>query len=412
MSRPAVAVVLPFHGSRREAEEALALLAGLRLGEGDEAVLADNTVEHVAAGLPTAPGVRVLACEARQSAYGARNEGIAATTQGWIALLDADCRPVPDLLDRFFDPIPGDDVGALAGAVGGLPGQDGLVPAYARSRNHLDQERLLTEHVFRPMAVTANLLVRRAAWEDVGGFAEHVRSGADGDFCWRLQDAGWELGLRAGALAPHEHRPDVGALVRKALRDGAANPWLARRWPGYPQRVGVARQLLRAAVAIPGWIVRGQPQRAAFKAIDLAWTVATDAGTLLSNAAPRTPPPGDGRPTLLLREAPRRDDGTLSGLARDVRVEARARPVAGQDWRLGRRVELRVAEDDGPLARGRALAALARRRPAAVVHALAADGREALRLACAARRAQQAGGPVLDGDDPAAAALVRRLSGA
>lgn len=408
MTRPPVAVVLPFHGSREEAAAALALLGGLALGGSDEAVLADNTPGHVAAGLPCPPRVRVLPCEARRSAYGARNEGIADCTQPWIALLDADCRPVADLLDRFFDPPPGPEVGALAGEVGGVEGQPGLVPGYARSRRHLDQERLLTAHVLRPMAVTANLLVRREAWEAVGGFAEHVRSGADGDFCWRLQDAGWTLELRAGARAPHEHRPDVPALLRKAARDGAANPWLAARWPGFPARVGLARQVVRALVAIPWWLVRGRPQRAAHKALDVAWTMAADLGTLLSNGAPSDAVAADGRPTVVLAEAPRADGPALDPACR---VEALARPVRGQDWRRGRTAELRFAEDDGPLARARALAVLAVRRPHAVVRALAADRHGAWRLAPAARRAQAAGGPVLDGDAPAAARTLRLLAG-
>lgn len=404
MSRPPVAIVIPFFGDREDAERTLGLLAGISRRPGDRAILADNTPGAVAAGLTVAEGVEVLVCEEKCTAYGARNEAIAAVDHEWLLLLDDDCRPEPDILDRYFEPPPGARTGLVSGAVGGLEGQRGFVPAYARARRHLDQQVLLTEHVFRPMAVTANLLVRREAWEAVGGFAELVRSGADGDFCWRVQDVGWELEHRPLARAPHVHRASVPAMLRKALRDGAANPWLARRWPGYPAGTNVPRHLARALIAVPGWIVRGQPSKSAYKAFDVVWTSAADLGRLTGNRIPRALP--SRRPTLLLAEFP---SGPVEP---GLRVEALRRPLPVQDWRAGRVPDAFVVEDDGPLDRWRALLALAARRPIAVVRALRSDRLLATALAPAALRLGAAGGELREGDGVTReAALLRLLAG-
>ncbi len=71
------------------------------------------------------------------------------------------------------------------------------------------------------------MLVRRDVWEWLGGFHEGVRSGADVEFCWRVQDADWSL----------EHRPEarVEHVVRE-LPQGSDQPGnTPRRWAALGQ---------------------------------------------------------------------------------------------------------------------------------------------------------------------------------
>ena len=404
-ARPPVAVVLPFHGDGAGADAALAQLAGLRTGPGDEVVLADNTPGAVAETRERPEGVRVLACEVKSSAYAARNIGAEATQAPWLLFVDADCELPADLLDAYFDPAPADGEGALAGPVVGDPDQPGLIPSYVRSRGHLDQEWQL-QHPYRPLAVTANLLVRRSAWESVGGFAEGTRSGADADFCWRLQDAGWTLGFRERAGVRHRHRESLRALLAQARRDGSAAPWLARRHPGYPPRTPWSA-FPRAIAGAFGWPLLGQPRRGLFKAVDGIWAAAFNLGSIADDAGPL---PRLARPPeriLLVQEFPAAGDPLVAALAEPggpvTHVEALRRPARG-DWRRGRHVAMRHWEDDNALTRARAaglrrerrqggLAAPARRfaqaAPGAVV--LAEPGLEAT----AGRIAQLAGRPDL-----------------
>jgi glycosyltransferase involved in cell wall biosynthesis len=274
-ARPAVAVVVPFAGDAAGAREAAGRLAALAVRSGDELVLADNSRD----GLPpvdAATGIRFVRCPVVHSAYAARNEGARRTSAPWLLFVDADCRLPGDLLDRSVDPVPPAHVGAVAGAVHGAPDQPGLVPAYIRSRRHLDQAELQA-HPYRPMAVTANLLVRRSAWEALGGFAEDTESGADADFCWRLGDLGLSLGLNLSAAVEHEHRATLRALLAQARRDGRGAAWLAARHRGYSP-VLPAGYFVRAAAGTIGWPLLGRPRRGAFKALDGIWGAAFNLG--------------------------------------------------------------------------------------------------------------------------------------
>lgn len=383
-ARPRVAVVLPFHGPADEAREALSRLGGLRTLPGDERVLVDNTETGVAAGLPAPDGVRTLRSPVARSAYAARNVGAEATGAPWLLFLDADVRPSPDLLDRYFDPEPAALDGALAGGLTGTPGQPGLIPAYIRSRRHLDPVAL-QEHDHRPMAVTANLLVRRTAFEDIGGFQEHTRSGADSDLCWRLQDAGWQLGLRAAAAATHDHRPTLRALLVQARRDGSGAPWLSRRHAGHRAVNGPA-VFARAAAGALAWPVLGRPRRGLFKAIDGIWAGAFDLGALESNAPPAELPASPAV-VAVLRAFPRPRDPVVAALAataqaRDVLVRADARPVV-PDWAAGRALPVSFAEDDAVRDCLSAIRTLRRR-------GVRADPASAPRLAVLARAGQGA----------------------
>jgi GT2 family glycosyltransferase len=377
MTRPAVSVVMPFAGTRAEADTAVAELRALATGPEDELILADN------AGV-AAPDERVTVVRAtgEQSPSHARNAGAARASRPWILFLDADCMAPADLLDRFFA-VPVDDaVGALAGAVipagpGSRP--PGVAERYGVAKSFLDQDAHL-EHPFMPRAVAANLLVRREAFEAVGGFYEGVRAAEDTDFSWRLQRAGWRLEGRREATVRHRYRTTLRALRRQWRGYAAGRAWLGRRYDGFapePALARAARRVLRLrsggpalsagpapsagpvhAPAAPGPLDRGR-----FLALDAMLGVEELAGFALSNR-PRREARAPARVVLVADRFPARDDPladfalTLAG----ARVEAASRPEA-----LGRRaaqgLSIDYREDDGAGARGLALTRLLTRHP-------------------------------------------------
>jgi GT2 family glycosyltransferase len=167
---------------------------------------------------------------------------------------------------------------------------DSLAARYARSRSHID-ERFHLESGPYPAGVTANLLVRRAAFDEIGGFEGSVRSGADLDFCWRVQQAGWGLEHRPGAEVAHRHPDDVARLMAKARRHAAGRAWVNRRWPGALPRPPIARPLLRGPLVAGWWALRGERERAVFKLIDIRLQAASLLGYYRGD---NTAPPGPG----------------------------------------------------------------------------------------------------------------------
>ena len=406
MDRPAVTIVLPFHGGAAEADAIAGRLERIALRPGDEVLVVDNNDVPV---FRERGALTAVECPVKRSAYAARNVGAERAASEWVLFVDGDCVFPEDLLDRYFDPPPPARAGAVAGQVTGAPGQAGFIPAYMRSRKHLDQA-ILREHLFRPMAVTANLLVRKDAWESVGGLAEQTLSGADADFCWRLQDAGWTLELRERALVEHIHRDSLRALLVKSARDGAGSRWLSRRWDQVAPHPPLLRDLVRGPGGALVWALRGRLDRAGWKLVDLLFVLAAAYGSLRSNATPSSPAgPAPGAAVLFAAEFP------APGHPHGWFVEADRRPWRAE-WRTGRMVAARFAEDEGPLVRALALTRLAARRPAGLVRARRAGGWRALAAAAPAalrlaRARRGLGGVVADPACERRAAVAGALAG-
>jgi cellulose synthase/poly-beta-1,6-N-acetylglucosamine synthase-like glycosyltransferase len=280
--RPAVSVVVPFGGG--DTGSLRSALATIVLAEGDELIVADNSGGQ-AAGLRDIAAV--VPATGERSSYYARNAGVAASTADWILFMDDDCTPEPRILDEYFAPPPGDRAGAAAGEILGEEGQLALAARYARDRKVLSQ----TDGLYgrgRTIAATGNLLVRRAAFEELGGFVEGIRSAGDVDFCLRLQAAGWELDFRPPALVRHHHRETVPGLLRTFARYASGSRWLSERHPGVSGRWPLSPvELGRAGADAVRLAAAGDREQASFRLIDGAGLVAHNLGWYLPNSALR-----------------------------------------------------------------------------------------------------------------------------
>lgn len=230
--RPAIDVVLPFRGSDVALERVADRLATLDLQPGDTLTIADN--RPGAADARRGP-VCVLGTGERQTSYHARNRAAAAGQAPWLVFLDADVLAPPDLIDRYFARPPAARVGVLAGGVVDEPAPAGdaatAAARYAWLKSSMSQEVTLA-HGDWAFAQTSNAAVRRAAFEQVGGFDDRVRSGGDADLCFRLRAAGWTLERREDAAVVHRNRTTTASMLAQRARHGAGAAWLARRWPG------------------------------------------------------------------------------------------------------------------------------------------------------------------------------------
>ncbi|MET0305820.1 MAG: glycosyltransferase family A protein, partial [Solirubrobacterales bacterium] len=122
--RPSVSVVIPFRG---DARDAAGLGASLETGPFDgagEVIVADNSDDGAAVGLP--PPVLVVPARTERSSYHARNAGAGAAAGDWLLFVDADCVPPPDLIGRYFAEPIGERCGAVAGGIVGVADQDSL----------------------------------------------------------------------------------------------------------------------------------------------------------------------------------------------------------------------------------------------------------------------------------------------
>jgi glycosyltransferase involved in cell wall biosynthesis/GT2 family glycosyltransferase len=382
-----VSVIVPFGGPASAAGRVRDRLGRLELIPGDELLLVDNTADQEVESVPGA-GIRLVRAPRERSSYYARNVGADAAGNDWLLFVDSDCRPSATLLDDYFEAEVDPRCGILAGSVEAAPDQDATVARYARARGHLDESFHLDAEP-HPAGITANLMVRREVWDSLGGFHEGVKSGADIEFCWRAQDAGWTLTHVSAARVEHLHVETLAELVRKTSRHAAGRLWAARLHPGAFERPRLLRPLVRCAGGALVWTMRGDREQATFKLLDAVWT-ATDVWgyTLGDNRAVRPDPdtsgqaPAGGRHLCVITDAfPARSETfvynelrELSELGWRVRVESAARS-ARPERGVAREVEIAYLGDDPPPRKLRDLGWLILRHPIRCLGDLAARRR-------------------------------------
>ena len=215
-STPRLAVVVVCHDS---AADVVPTLRALRpqLASGDEVVVVDNastdgTPEAVRA---AAPEVTVIETGDNLGFAGGCHVGVRACTAPLILLLNPDAVPAPGCVDALraraddrpewgawqaLVTMPDERIVNTAGNVAhylgfGWAGECGRPVAQVQERPH--------EVGFGSGAA---LVVRREAWDAVGGFDErYFMYGEDLDLSLRLRLAGWGVGIAPAARVTHDY---------------------------------------------------------------------------------------------------------------------------------------------------------------------------------------------------------------
>lgn len=292
----AVTVVIPAYNGGPLLVEQLRTLAQQDFDERWEVVLADNgttdgsldDLTEFAASLE----IRVIDASARRGPSYARNEGARQARGEWLAFCDTDDLMARGWLSALyamrndFDIVAGKyDVLTLnppadVDARGGAEHWSGLLRGPAG---------------FLPFAGSANLLIRRSFYLDIGGFDESIPGpGAeDVDLSWRVQLGGGTLGYAPDAVMHYRFRTSPRAVYRQARAYKLAETELYARYysvgmqsdpPGYLRQrclwlasrapylvLGRRRQVLWCTVA--GEVVGMYRTRGARRVIDGQRTV-------------------------------------------------------------------------------------------------------------------------------------------
>lgn len=162
---------------------------------------------------------------------GARNAGRSLVDTPFIAFVDADV-DVPEFHpdhpehDRFWSMLlahfDDDRVGLVAPRVAGDPRSSldlGDTPARIRAGTRVS---------YVPAAM---IVVRTAAFDDVGGFDPTLRAGEDVDIVWRLDQAGWSCRYEPAVAVHHRPRATWRARWDQQVVYGSSSAPLALRHP-------------------------------------------------------------------------------------------------------------------------------------------------------------------------------------
>jgi GT2 family glycosyltransferase len=214
---PAISVVVPVRDGAGSLGALLSSLAAQTLAaDRFEVVVVDNgSRDDAPAAVARAAGA-VAVRESWANRARARNVGVAAARGSLIAFTDGDCRVAPGWLAALVTCL--ETAPLVAGPVvvdaTPRPGRCERLEALWR----FDQETNVRETHW---AASANLAIRRDAYEEIGGFdSAYLQIGEDVDLCLRARAAGHDLAYCRDAVVHHDPETRLRPILGRAFRHG------------------------------------------------------------------------------------------------------------------------------------------------------------------------------------------------
>jgi len=272
-SEPRISFVIAVRDDARRLERCLGSIAsGVADGPAAEIIVADNGSIDDSPVVARRAGARVLELPGLTVAE-LRNRGAAAASSDALAFVDADHEITRTWIRDGLDALAGDRVGA-AGALYAAPLDGTWVQRLYGALRGTTIGRCDTHWLG-----SGNLIVRREAFEAIGGFDVSLAACEDVDFCRRLRTSGWRLIADERLVSVHHGDPaTLSALFRAERWRGRDNLRVSLRRPvtlgDLPSAVIPVAELLLALTAIVGL--------AASPFIALAWLVAAACGAAVA----------------------------------------------------------------------------------------------------------------------------------
>lgn len=228
-------VVIPAYRASSTLPSVLDALATQADPQREVIVVQSPSDGHPVNGLERWPWLRVLRADQRLWPGQARNRGAAEAHGQLLAFLDADSVPSPDWLDRLEHALRPELEAVAGGIVNGTPHSLIGTAEYLLSCSEAFPRRA------RPIrhAPGANLLVRRAYFDAIGGFQDSRRAGEDTLLTFPLARQR-RLGFAADARVAHVNRTKLGTFLANQRLQG-------RSWAKFCREVDYPH----------GWVTRG-----------------------------------------------------------------------------------------------------------------------------------------------------------
>ncbi len=251
---PSVSVVIPVKDRAEELRRCLESVQRLRYPKDRlEVLVVDDGSGDETAAVARSLGASVLPSGGQgRGPAAARNRGAAAARGEILAFLDSDCvaseQWLAELAEAFEDP----ELVALGGRVEGMHTSSAL-DRYEAEMSSLSlgtQGRSAQSGSDTFYLPSCNLLVRRSAFTEVGGFREELQVAEDVDLSWRLRDRGGTIAYTPRGEVLHEHRNRLGSFLHRRFEYGTSEGLLQVIHPERRKRL-----VLPPALALSGLLL-------------------------------------------------------------------------------------------------------------------------------------------------------------
>lgn len=236
-----ISVIIPTYNNNTELRLCLASLDAQSIGkDAFEVVVVDNGSKTPASEITQLfPFCRCVQ-ESKPGSYNARNTGVEYAKGDILAFTDADCLPHSDWLKnshRLMAQNP--NWQAIGGDIEVTLSETPNSAEIYESIFSLKQRVYVTELGF---AATANLIVRRDAFDATGHFDGGLLSGGDYDWSRRYAMAGGQLHFAPDVLVRHPARASYRGLVKKRRRVIGGRRLVDGRYPNHSSQRTINQQ--------------------------------------------------------------------------------------------------------------------------------------------------------------------------
>lgn len=222
---PKMSVIVCTYRGSATLVECLDSLVALEYPNYEVILVNDGSDERVSELTSTYDSIREIAID-HQGLSAARNIGAKEASGDVFVYTDDDCIAEPDWLTWIAKQFLEDDNLGCAGGPNIPPEPETDMQARIIAAPGGPSHVLLSDNRAEHLP-GCNLAVRREVFEEVGGFNPIFRAaGDDVDFCWRVMEAGYELGFHAAAFVWHHRRFTPGAYLRQQVGYGKAEALL------------------------------------------------------------------------------------------------------------------------------------------------------------------------------------------
>ena len=230
---PPISIIIPVKNRPQDLRECLAALVLLDYPKDKVEILVvdDGSTDSTGNVIQT---FDVKAIRSPQSIGASACRNLAASTaQGdLLAFTDSDCVPHPLWLRELSPYFNDERVGIVGGYVSNFYGRSAL-DRYEEVKSSLNMGplsfRVEEDPLSNAYVPSCNLIIRKKAFLEAGGFQEDLAVGEDVDLCWRTRELGYHLLYLPQGKIEHKHRNDLPHMLMRRFDYGTSEATLYRR---------------------------------------------------------------------------------------------------------------------------------------------------------------------------------------
>ncbi len=229
---PTISIIIPVKNRPKDIGECLAALVVLDYPK-DKAeiiVVDDGSTDSTGKVIQTFD-VRAIHSPKSRGVSACRNLAARSAHGDLLAFTDSDCVPHPhwlkDLSPYFYD----ERVGIVGGYVSNFYSRSTL-DRYEEVKSSLNigplPFRVEEDPLSKAYVPSCNLIIRKKAFLEAGGFQEDLTVGEDVDLCWRTRELGYHLLYIPRGKIEHKHRNDLIHMLARRYDYGTSEATLFR----------------------------------------------------------------------------------------------------------------------------------------------------------------------------------------